>query len=85
MKKDLVSELVSVPEYVNPLSASIQSSGKKRLILDLRYINEYLWKQKVRFEDWEVALEYFQQGDYMFSFDLKSGNHDIDIFEEHCK
>ena len=85
MRKNLVSELLSVPEYINPLSVSVQSSGKKRLILDLRYINEYVWKQKVRFEDWEVALEYFQQGDYMFSFDLKSGYHHIDIFEEHCK
>ena len=25
------------------------------------------------FEDWNVALEFFQKGDFMFSFDLKSG------------
>ena len=27
------------PDVVNPLSVSVQSSGKKRLILDLRYVN----------------------------------------------
>ena len=34
------------PAIVNPLSVSIQSSGKKRLILDLRHVNLYIFKQK---------------------------------------
>ena len=32
------------PDIVNPLSVSIQSSGKKRLILDLRHVNLYVFK-----------------------------------------
>ena len=35
----------ALPHSVNPLSVSVQSSGKKRLILDLRLINKHLWKQ----------------------------------------
>ncbi len=31
----------------------------------------------------QLALQYFNQGDFMFSFDLKSGYHHIDIFPEH--
>ena len=70
IKKNLVSEIVSAPEHVNPISVSIQGTGEKRLVMDLSYINVYVWKQKVCYEDWEVALEYFPQGDYMFSFDF---------------
>lgn len=29
------------PDIVNPLSVSVQPSGKKRLILDLRHVNLY--------------------------------------------
>ena len=32
------------PPIVNPLSVSTQSSGKKRLILDLRHVNLYIFK-----------------------------------------
>ena len=85
LTKNLITELDHAPDYVNPLSVSVQNSGKKRLILDLRYINQFVWKQKVCFEDWEIALQFFQKDDYMISFDLKSGYHHIDIFEEHCK
>ena len=49
-----VVELPFIPHVVNPLSVSIQSSGKKRLILDLRHVNHFVWKQKFRCEDWRV-------------------------------
>ena len=68
---------------MNPLSVSIQSSGKKRLILDLRHVNHFVWKQKFRCEDWRVLLSDVNKGDYLFSFDLKSGYHHIDIFPDH--
>ena len=47
-----------LPDNVNPLSVSVQSSGKKRFILDLRFANKHAWKQKVKFEDLNVALNY---------------------------
>jgi len=37
-----VMELNRPPHDGNPLSVSIQPNGKKRLILDLRYINNFL-------------------------------------------
>lgn len=36
------------PDIVNPLSVSVQPSGKKRLILDLRHVNLYVFKRKFR-------------------------------------
>lgn len=83
--KRIVYECSSVPFVVNPLSVSAQANGKLRLILDLRYINQYLWKNKVKFEDWNQALAYFNKGDFMFTFDLKSGYHHVEIFPEHTR
>ena len=40
---------------IKPLSVSIQKSGKERLILDLRHVNQFLFKQKFRCEDLSVA------------------------------
>ena len=40
------------PRVVNPLSVSVQANGKKRLVLDLRYVNKFLGKMHVKYEDW---------------------------------
>jgi len=52
------------PAIVNPLSVSIQSSGKQRLILDLRHVNLYIFKQKFKCEDLSVALKVMSKGYY---------------------
>ena len=42
-------EIFSPPDIINPLSVSVQASSKKRLILDLRYINVHIFNyNKVR-------------------------------------
>ena len=51
-----VVEVDVPPLVVNPLSVSVQASGKKRLILDLRYINKCLRKMRVKYEDCLVLL-----------------------------
>ncbi|CAH3018979.1 unnamed protein product, partial [Porites evermanni] len=48
---DFLFKYLSPPHVVNPLSVSIQSCGKKRLILDLRHVNKHIWKEKFKFED----------------------------------
>ena len=71
------------PDIVNPLSVSVQRSGKKRLILDLRHVNLYVFKRKFRCEDISVAIQIFSKGFYLFKFNLKSGYHLVEIFPEH--
>ena len=39
---NLVEEIFCVPDSVNPLSVSARSSGKKKLILDLKHANKSL-------------------------------------------
>ena len=91
-----IQELLSVgsivscscpPDVVNPLSVSVQSSGKKRLILDLRHVNFFVNKSKVKFEDAQSMLNSFigesPSNLWAFSFDIKSGYHHIEIYPSH--
>ncbi len=70
------------PKVVNPLTVANKNS-KKRLVLDLRYVNAHVWREHGKFEDFKIFRSYIEKGSYMFSFDLKSGYHHIDIFNEH--
>ena len=79
-----VTEVFEVP-IINPLSVSIQKSGKKRLILDLRHVNQFLYQCRFCCEDLSIAKEILNPGDFMFTFDFKSGYHHVEIFPEHRK
>ena len=78
-----VVEVAQRPHICSPLSENI--SGKKRLVINLRHLNRFLWKQRFKYEDLRIAMLLLEQGDYMFSFDLKSGYHHVDIAKEHWK
>ena len=79
-----IKEVKAPPKVINPLSVSENSAGKKRLILDLRYINEHLYKDKIKFDDWKCFENYLEHTDgYAFKFDLKSASYHVDVFEEH--
>ena len=80
-----VTEFFCAPDIINQLSVSTRSSGKQRLILDLRHVNAFLYKQKFKCEDLSVATQIFDKDCYLFKFDLKSGYHHIEIFPEHRK
>ena len=85
LKNNCIEMLDHQPDIVNPLSISVQSLGKKRLIPDLRHINLHVFKLKFRCEDISVALQIFSKGFYLFKFDLKSGYHHVEIFPDHRK
>ena len=83
---EAVNELLKLDlDIVNPLSVSTRTSGKQRLILDLRHVNAFVYKQKFKCEDLSVATQIFDKDYYLFKFDLKSGYHHIEIFPEHRK
>ena len=74
-----VTEVFEAPVIINPLSVSIPKSGKKRLILDLRRVNQFLYKCRFRCEDLSIAKEVLNPGDFMFTFDSKSSYHHVNI------
>lgn len=85
---DAISELVESgcvklvpfkPYIVNPLSVALNKSAKPRLILDLNILNKNVRKDKFKFEDWKIAIQYFAKDQFLYKFDLKSGYHHFDI------
>jgi hypothetical protein len=79
LQSNKVIKTNSMPHVVHPLSVSVQPSGKLQLILDLKHVTNYVRKQNIKYEDCKTALTYFHKDCFMISFDLKSGNHHIDI------
>ena len=61
------------------------SSGKKRLVVNMRHVNKFLLKRRYKYEDMRVAMMLFEQGELMFTFDLKSGYHHVEIAAQHYK
>ena len=78
-----VIEVEPKPHVISPLSVSRNSSGKKRFILDLRYVNIHLWKQSVKFEDLKVFQNYVSEDAFLYKFDLQKGYYHLDVFSEH--
>ncbi|VDI26255.1 Hypothetical predicted protein [Mytilus galloprovincialis] len=74
-----------MPHIVNPLTVSVNGKGKHRLILDLRHVNKQVIVNKVKFEDWKTLSQYVTLNCYGYVFDLKSGYHHLNIFEQHQK
>ena len=81
---DAILELTTLMEIIDALTVSVQSSGKKRLILDW-HINLHVFKQKFKCEGVHTIKDIFSQDYFVFSFDLKSGYHHVDIFPDHRK
>jgi hypothetical protein len=67
------------------LTVSVNDSGKQRLVLDLRHVNKYAQKQKIKFEGVNEAKQYVKKGNYMVKFDMLSGYHHLNIHSEHQK
>lgn len=55
------------PTVVNPLSVAFSSSGKPRLILDLRFVNNHLLKEHIKFDDWKAFEQFVLPSGYLNS------------------
>ena len=62
-----------------------RSTGKQNLILDLRHLNGFIYKQKFKCENLSVATQIFGKDYYLFKFVLKAGYHFIVVFPKHRK
>lgn len=77
-----VSKVDLIPKVVNPLTVA-KNKDKLRLVLDARHVNPHLHKFRFKYEDASDAANLFNKQDYLFSYDLKSAYHHIEIFSEH--
>ncbi|XP_064642032.1 uncharacterized protein LOC135496587 [Lineus longissimus] len=59
------------PLVVNPLSVAVNAKDKKRLILDLRYVNMHLLREHFKMEDMLVGKQLFDSNELLFVFDIQ--------------
>ncbi len=85
LEGDCIKQVMEIPYICNPLSVVKNRKGKLRLVVDLRFVNRYIWKCKFKYEDLRTVLSMFETGHYVITFDLKAGYHHIDINKEHWK
>ena len=71
--------MILSPPIVNPFSVSIQSNGKKRLIHDLRHINQYLTTPSFKMEDLNAARPSLFKNGFMFTFDFMKGYYHVNL------
>ena len=83
LRNRCIRRVEAEPWVCSPLSVVSNSMGKLCLVLNLRYLNQFLHVTKFKYEDLRVAALMFVRYEYMFKFDLKSGYHHVDIHPEH--
>ena len=50
------------PHVCSPLLVVTNREGKKRLVLNLQYLNQFLFKEKFKYEDLCTAMQLFKRG-----------------------
>ena len=72
-------EVASAPTVVSPLGVAIRADGKRRLILDLRYVNGHLVDHPFKYERLADLAYLMPPHAWLLSCDLKSGYHHIEM------
>ena len=80
--KNCVVQCMECPIVCSPLSVVVNARGKKRLVLDLRYVNQFILLTKFKYEGLNIIPQLFCKGDYFITFDLKSGYHHVDVHKD---
>jgi hypothetical protein len=73
------------PWIISPLGVVPKGVDKLRLILDLRYINSFLRIDSFKYESLKTIPHLCKLKDLLFSVDLKSGYHHVDIHQDYWK
>jgi hypothetical protein len=80
-----VLRVPTAPFLVSPLGVVPKAKDKLRLILDLRFLNQFLQVTKFKYESIKMISELCLPKDLLFTIDLKAGYHHIDTYGPHWK
>eukprot|EP01102_Stenamoeba_stenopodia_P007288 TRINITY_DN203_c0_g1_i1.p1 TRINITY_DN203_c0_g1~~TRINITY_DN203_c0_g1_i1.p1 ORF type:complete len:627 (+),score=30.83 TRINITY_DN203_c0_g1_i1:642-2522(+) len=83
LKLRAISEVSTPPAVISPLGVVPKKNGKKRLIVDLRWLNTYLDCPSFKLEGIDKVAELASSGDHMVTGDLQDGYFHVAILPEH--
>ena len=82
LKSGRIKETRAPPYIVSPLTVA---KNKPILILDLQYVNSFVYKDNIKFDDWRTMQDFVDNEGFLYKFDNSQGYHHIDIDENHQK
>jgi hypothetical protein len=81
--------MLPLTEYIYIICMTYKRSNfpyiKVLCVVDLRPVNEHLWKQSVKFEDMRTARQHIKLKSSMLAFDINLAYHHVDIYEPHTE
>lgn len=83
LENNCVQSIERCPTVCSPLQVVSNDKGKRRLVIDLRYVNKFLLKHKFKYEGLDIAAQILEKGEFFATFDLKSGYHHVDIHPDY--
>ena len=57
------------------------NAGWARLILHLRYVDTFVYKERIKCEDWRTLRDFVDNKGFLYKFDINQSYHHIDIDE----
>ena len=85
LKRGRIKETKAPPYIVSLLTVAKNSHNKPRLILDLQYVNSFVFKDKRKFDDWRTMQDFVDNEGFLYKFDISQGYHHIEIDENYQK
>lgn len=85
VKEECVVRCTECPWVCSPLLVVSNAQGKKHLVINLRYVSQFLQVDKFKYEGLGLVPDLSGQGKFFFTFDLKSGYQHLDINESSWK
>ena len=70
LKSGRIKETRALPYIVSPLTVAKNNHNKPRLILDLRYLNSVVYKDKIKFDDWRTMQDFVDNESFLYKFDI---------------
>ena len=88
LRRQVASRAIEEPtclDYVAPAFVVVQSSGKRRVVVDFDKLNKETLKSAFRYETLKSLRHLAKRGDWAISFDLEDGFHAIPIHPDDRK
>ena len=67
LERSRIKKAMAPPYIVNPLTFAASSQSKQTLILDLKYINVFVYQEKLKFGDWRIISEVMGNERFLFN------------------
>ena len=70
LKSGKIKETRAPPHIVSPLSVAKKSHNKPRLLLGLGYVSSFIYKDRIKFDDWRTMQDFMENKGFLYKFSI---------------